>query len=255
MSPYRWAHLLFHDVPSSNNESIQLKSSKDEGTLNHKSKTRYPTGAATQAKRSSRTTSFPEGMEAPVPGLGRLCRRGRAKALPALHSRMELHLLNHAAFTRFCSRSGTDSAFAFARLRRKWAVSSDHRPPVSAAKTTRRARPPSPTNSGYVVSFLRRASSRATPARLAAPLLGLPSRRKGDTNVVSIANWAPCHKVNPSAITSILRPSRPLKAPTSRSRTKALGVTLAPASRHTWAAAHSRETPAFPKPLPRARCR
>ena len=86
---------------------------KDEGTLNHKSKTRYPTGAATQAKRSSRTTSFPEGMEAPVPGLGRLSRRDRAKALPALHARMEL-LLNHAAFTRFCSRSGTDSAFAFA---------------------------------------------------------------------------------------------------------------------------------------------
>ena len=59
--------------------------------------------------------------------------------------------------------------------------------PVSAANTTRRARPPSPTNSGYVVSFLRRASSRATPGRLAPPLLGLPSRRRGDTNVVSRA--------------------------------------------------------------------
>ena len=85
---------------------------KNEGTLNHKWKTRYPTGAATQAKGSSRTTSFPEGMEAPVPGLGRLSRRDRAKALPALHARMELHLLNHAPFTRFCSRSGRDTVLS-----------------------------------------------------------------------------------------------------------------------------------------------
>ena len=161
------------------------------------------------AKRSSRTTSFPEGWR---PGLGRLSRSERAKALPALHAKMELHLLNHAAFTRFCNRSGTASAFAFARLRRKWAVSSD-----------RRVRPLPPDSH--------------------PPLLA---------PIPSTASWAPCHKVNPSAITSILRPSRPLKAPTSRSRTKAFGVTLAPASRHTWAAAHSRGNPAFPKPQPRS---
>ena len=232
---------------------IFFLTAKDEGTLNHNSKPRYPTSATTQAKRSSRTTSFPEGMEAPVPGLGRLSRRDRA--LPALHAKMELHLRNHAAFTRFCSRTGTDSAFAFARLRRKWAVSSDHRPPVSAAKTTRRARPPSPTNSGNVVSFLRRASSRATPARLAAPLLGLPSRRRGDTNVVSIANWAPCHKVNPSAITSILRPSRALKAPTSRSRTKALGGHPSPSlAAHLGCSTLKRKPPLSQNPCLGARC-
>ena len=154
---------------------------------------------------------------------------------------MELHLRNHAAFTRFWSRRGTDSDFAFARLRRK------------SSQTTRRARPPSPTNSGCVVSFLR-ASSRGTPARLAAPLLGLPSRRRGDTNVVSIANWAPCHKVNLSAITSILRPSRALKAPTSRSRTKVLGVTLPSLAAHLGCNTLKRKPPLSQNPRLGARC-
>ena len=74
-----------------------------------------------------------------MPGLGRVSRREKTKTLPALHVRMELHLRNHAAFTRFCTKSGTDPAFAFARLRRNWSVSNDHLPPVSAANTTRRS--------------------------------------------------------------------------------------------------------------------
>ena len=177
------------------------------------------------------------GWRPPCQGWG-LSRRDRAKALPALHARMELHLLNHAAFTRFCSRSGTDSAFAFARLRRKWAVSSDHRPPVSAAKTTKRARPcglfPAPR-------FLQ---SHAGAPGGSPPRTPIPPERKHQRGVYCQLGSLP--QVNPSAITSILRPSRPLKTPTSRSRTKALGVTLAPAS-HTWAAAHSRGNPRFPK--------
>ena len=116
---------------------------------------------ATQLVRLLRRSGPPapprslRGWRPPCQGWGACPRRDRAKAFPALHAKMELHLLSHAAFTRFCS-SGT-------------------------------------------------ASSRAKPARLA------PLRRRGDTNVVSIASWAPCHKVNPS------------KAPTSRSRTKASG--------------------------------
>ena len=226
---------------------------EDEGTLNHKSKNRYPTGAATQAKRSSRTTSFPEGMEAPVPGLGRLSRRDRAKAPPCA-ARQDgapppqprgLHSVLQQKWHRLCLRLRKASE-EMGRLigPPTPSLSSQHHQTGSSALSHQLwvcGLFPSPR-------FLQR----ATPARLSAPLLGLPSRRRGDINVVSTASWAPCHKVNPSAmITSILRPSRPLKAPTSSSRTQAFGVTLAPASRHTWDAAHS-TTPAFPKPLPRS---
>ena len=108
-------------------------------TAQNRSKTRYPAGAAAQAKRSSRTTSFPEGMEAPVPGLERLSRRDRGKTLPALHAKMELHLLNHAAFT------AAEVAQTLPCLRKTWEeMGRLIRPPtpVSAAKT-KRARPPS----------------------------------------------------------------------------------------------------------------
>ena len=91
--------------------------------------------------------------------------------------------------------------------------------------------------------FLRLACSNAIPGRV-APLLTDPSRWRSDTNVVSIASWAPCHRTNPSAITSILRPSSLLNSPKSRSRMNAFVVTLALASLHTCVANLS-----FPKPL------
>ena len=53
----------------------------------------------------------------------------------------------------------------------------------------------------------------ATPSRSAAP--GLPSRRTGDTIVVSTASCAPCHKVNPSATISSRRPSSALYSVTN----------------------------------------
>ena len=157
--------------------------------------TRCTVSAACQAKRSSRTTSYSEGMLAFVLGLGRLSRSERAKDLPALHTRMELH----APFTRFCIKSGTDSAFAFARLRRKWAVSTDHRPPVSAASTTRRARPSSPANSGYVVSFLRRFLQSPGASRGSPPW---SPRRRGDTSVVP-QRQPVCDHLNPSSIEAV----------------------------------------------------
>ena len=49
--------------------------------------------------------------------------------------------------------------------------------------------PPIP---GKVASFVLRACYSATPARRAAPRHAVPSRRRGDTIVVSVANWAPC---------------------------------------------------------------
>ena len=54
-------------------------------------------------------------------------------------------------------------------------TSSDQRPPVSPARTTKRHRALGPISSGYVVSFLCRASARTAPSMFAAPLCGEPS--------------------------------------------------------------------------------
>ena len=48
-----------------------------------------------------------------------------------------------------------------------------------------------------MVSFKRLACFSAAPLRTAAVRLAVPSRRKGDTKVVSMASCAPCHSVNP----------------------------------------------------------
>ena len=60
---------------------------------------------------------------------------------------MEPHRRNHAR-GRACNNSGTSRTFAAANPQRKEAVSSEKRPPTSPASTTKRALPPSPTNSG-----------------------------------------------------------------------------------------------------------
>ena len=193
-----------------------------------------------QPNRSSRKTSCSDEMFTPVLGCGRLSRRDNAKALSALHARMLLHLLNQAALTLFCIRTGAVSALALARHLKNSAVSADQRPqslqPVRQAALGLHP-PPIP---GCVASFVLRACFSATPRRRAAPRLVVPSRRKGDTISVSMANWAPWNKANPSAMTSILRPSNPLILAISKSRMKTFVVTLAPASLHTCAATHSR---------------
>ena len=117
-----------------------------------------------------------------MPGLGRLSRRDKAKALPVLHARMELHLLNHAAFTQFCNKCGTDPAFAFA----------DNRHLVSAANTTRRARPPSPTNSAC-------AALPPEPPRRALRLPSLESHPAREETPTSQGQPV-CDHLNPSSI-------------------------------------------------------
>ena len=57
-------------------------------------------------------------------------------------------------------------------------VSADHLPPTSTPRTTRRDLAPGPTNSGYLRSFLRRATTKATPSASAAPRLAEPSPRR-----------------------------------------------------------------------------
>ena len=85
-------------------------------------------------------------------------------ALAALHASMALQRLSQAASALLCKRKGTVSARALANAHRNPAVSLDHRPSTSAARTTKRARPPSPESSGYTRSFLLRAASRAAPS-------------------------------------------------------------------------------------------
>ena len=54
----------------------------------------------------------------------------------------------------------------FARSLKKICVSRDHLPPTSTTNTTKRARLPRPTSSGYVLSFLRRCESAGVTSEL-----------------------------------------------------------------------------------------
>ena len=65
---------------------------------------------------------------------------------------------------------------------------------------------PRPTSSGYVLSFLRRAATKATSSS-AAPRWGSPFACKALTKVVSTASWAPAKSGSPSTTTSSLRAS------------------------------------------------
>ena len=124
----------------------------------------------------------------------------------------------------------------------KEAVSSLHLPPTSSPKTIslqRRLR----SSSGYVCSFLRRASRRAVPAKVPPCCLGTPSRVSGETTVVSTASWFPPRSGNPFAITSILLSSWRSMCSKLRSTKRVFVVTRAPASLHMRAAARSKGAP------------
>ena len=121
-----------------------------------------------------------------------------------------------------------------------------HLPPTSNPKTTnlqRRLR----RSSGYVCSFLRRASRRAAPAKVPPRCLGTPSRVSGDTRVVSTASWFPPHKGRPLAMTSILLSSWRSRCSRLRSTRRVFVVTRAPASLHMRAAARSMAPPVLAK--------
>ena len=127
--------------------------------------------------RLSHTTSREEGAFPPAPP-PLTSSKESAKARCAAHERMLDQRRNQATSTLACKMLGTSRAFATATARKKCAVSGDQRPPTSPARMTNRARPPAPANSGQVLSFRRCADLMATPSRLAAPSLAVPSRRK-----------------------------------------------------------------------------
>ena len=152
---------------------------------------------------------------------------------------MVIHRRNHAALARDWRGTTSVRALALASCRKNACVSSDHLPPTSQARTTSFARPKRPVNSGYVRSFLLLAMARAAPSSLSQRARGNQSRLTGDASVVSIANWPPVEQrkslSNHFKPATILPPLRHR----SKSRTKMLVPTPAPASRHTLAAADS----------------
>ena len=134
-------------------------------------------------KRASRTTSCTDGASPLQPATGRRSSKDSVNARAAEQARTALHLRTKAAFALFCKKNGQDWALASATAAENFAVSPLHRQPTSAARTTRRARPPSPDNSGQVRSLRRRASTKTAPSWSAARALADPSRRKGETSV------------------------------------------------------------------------
>ena len=149
----------------------------------------------------------------------------------------------HANFALVRRMRGIWRVLALANCRRNDCVSADHLPPTSLAKTTNLALPCSPDSSGYARSFLRRALSRAAPSSPAHRACGVPSRRRGETSVVSRATCAPWNNGNPSATTSRRRASTRSMGNKSKSLTMTFVVTLAPASRHTCRRALQSEPP------------
>ena len=75
----------------------------------------------------------------------------RAKAWAALQASMHLHLLNQANWAPTLKTGGSWRTFALARCSKKCAVSCDHRPPTSAARTTKRVLPCLPGELGVAV--------------------------------------------------------------------------------------------------------
>ena len=188
------------------------------------------------ANLSSLTTSRVDGMASPVPGTGRRSNRETAKDRAAEQARVGLHLRNHAASTLPWRRCGADCALALARADKNCAVSTLQRPRTSAAiqpgvpDHLRRTAPGT-----WPPSFF--SPSAVQLRRGWRPLLKRTRRARGETNVVSIASCAPRQKLEPSATTSNLRPSKALNSLRSMSLTHTFVATRAPASRPICAAA------------------
>ena len=171
-------------------------------------------------------------------------RRDRAKDLAALQAMITRHRINHAASALRWRGKGSPRSLALAMCRKKTRVSSDHRPPTSHARTTRRDLPNWPDNSGHRLSWLsptrphplsctavegRHSCAEETPWWCRWPA--------GDTMVVSMASRAPWCSGKPPATTSKRLVSGRFRGRRSMSRIITLVDTLAPASLHTRAAA------------------
>ena len=122
------------------------------------------------------------------------------------------------------------------KLLKKWAVSSENRPPTSPPRTTSRALPSAPASSEYRLSWARTNDAPFSVAHLG---FATPSRVNGHTRVVSMVSCAPRNRGKPSTTTWSLRSSTLLNTGKSRSRMKTFVLTLPPASRQIRAATFS----------------
>ena len=154
--------------------------------------------------------------------------KDRAKARAAVHAMRTLHLRSQASIADFRITSGSLLALASARALRKLLASADHLPPTSQPSTTNLARPMAPASSGYVLSLRLLACTNAAPLVVAHCLRAVPSRRIGETMVVSMASCAPLYKGRPSTTTSKRRLSTCLSGRRSMSWTRTLTVTRPP---------------------------
>ena len=145
-----------------------------------------------------------------------------ANACAAQHDHAVHHRLNQERRATARISLGSDLALARTRCLKKSRASSDHLPPVSQARTTKRARPCSALNSGYLRSLVRRARSRLSPWGSIGST--------GLTKVTSMANWAQGKRGKPSATTHRRRSSNRPPGKRSRSWSRMLVDTLAPAS-------------------------
>ena len=96
-------------------------------------------------KRASRTTSCTEGASPFQPATGRQSSKDAVNARVVEQARTALH---QVAFTLFCKMVEQDSALAFAKAAKNFAVLH----PGSTVRTTKRSRPPSPDKSGSLSS-------------------------------------------------------------------------------------------------------
>ena len=104
--------------------------------------------ASRPACRSSFTTSWEAGTSPSTPPASRKSSNEAAKARAAAHAKIPPQRRRHACSTLFLQMCGSLLAFALARRLKNLRVSSDHRPPTSSAKTTKRTLARGVTSSG-----------------------------------------------------------------------------------------------------------
>ena len=141
--------------------------------------------------------------------------RDAANACITACVRMADHRAMKEATTVCRKGAGVSRALVWAMSRRKVTASGLQRPPTSKARTTRQHLF-DPASSGYVRSLFCRAVCNAAPAYWPPRRRGCAAPVKGETSVVSMASWEPCHNGSPVAVTSMVRSSTRWTAGTLR---------------------------------------
>ena len=123
-------------------------------SVSHKNEELQPRRSTSQQTwRQSRSTSKGCGMSPSAPPLPRRPNKELARAQPAAHARRAAQRFHHASSIRVRKMEGSGRALALASSRTNVLVSSDHLPPTSPPRTTRRDRERGPTSSGQSAFF------------------------------------------------------------------------------------------------------